>query len=227
MTRCNYKYGLEKSNKLIFTHTVPRLDAKKFHVIERITTLLKLTGNEFGKEELKIDYHPAESSIMKIKELLENLYDIKRFLIGINISAGSDARFWGIENYKLLVSKLKEFDINLILICHDKDYLKAKEIIDDKFILNPTKNFDLFAAVIQNLDLLFSPDTSAVFLADAKRIPVFELVVKYRTDEVIWHPFNSDCDFIITKEPTLRNIKFEEVWNKFRPFLQKHLNLRK
>ncbi len=223
--RCNYKLGLEKSNKSIFTHTTPRPDANKYHVTERICSLLKILEINYSKEEIKIIYNPTESSINKIKESFENIFHRNKFLLGINISAGSDARFWGTENFRLLINKLSEYDINIILICHQKDFDKAKKIIDEKFIFNPTNDFDLFAAVIQNLNMLFTPDTSAVFLADAKGITVFELFVKYQMDEIIWHPINSEFDCVITEEPTLHNIEFEQVWKKFLPFFEKHLKL--
>lgn len=221
--KCQNKVGLEKQNKNIFTHTVPRPDASKYHVIERLSSFSNLLGFVYSKDELKINYNPTNQSIKKVDEIIDNLFDKKRFLLGINISAGSDARFWGTENYKSLVNKLNEYDTNLLLICHDKDYDKAKEIIDQRFILNPSKEFDLFAAIIQKLNMLFSPDTSAVFLADAKGIPVFGIYVKFKTKEVIWTPYNSDFECVVTEEPTLHNLKFEDVWNKFQPFLEKYL----
>jgi ADP-heptose:LPS heptosyltransferase len=222
--KCKNKIGLQKSNKNIYTHTVPRPDAKKYHVIERLSSFSEILGFIYTKNELKINYSPTNQSFKKVNEIIDNIFDKKRFLLGINISAGSDARFWGIENYKLLVNKLNQYDINLLLICHDKDYNKAKEIIEVRFILNPSKEFDLFAAAIQSLSMLFSPDTSAVFLADAKGIPVFEMFVKFKLEEVLWTPFNSDFESVVTEEPNLHNIRFEEVWNKFQPFLEKYLN---
>lgn len=221
--KCQNKVGLEKSNKNIFTHTVPRPDAKKYHVIERLSSFSEILGFSYTKDELKINYNPSDQSNKKADELVNNIFVKQRFLLGINISAGSDARFWGIENYKSLVNSLSKYDINLLLICHDKDYNKAKEIIDEKFIINPSKEFDLFAAIIQKLNMLFTPDTSAVFIADAKGIPIFELYVKYKLNEVLWTPYCSDYDSIVTEEPTLHNLKFEEVWNKFQPFLEKYL----
>lgn len=223
-SKCENKIGLEKSNKSIFTQTVPRPDPNKYHVIERLCSFSKLLGFEYSKDELGVIYNPSVDSINKIETLLNNIFDKKRLLLGINISAGSDARFWKTENYKRLRENLKAYDINILLICHEKDYSEALKIIDERYILNPRKNFDLFAAAIQKLDMLFSPDTSAVFIADSKRVPVFGLYVKYRMNEMIWSPFNSDFDCVITEEQNLDNVQFHLVWNKFKPFLEKYLN---
>ncbi len=221
---CKYKIGMEKSNSYVYSHTIPRPDPLKYHIYERMCSFSRLFGFDYSKCELKIIYNPKEKSVNKIIELINELYPDKKFLLGINISAGSDARFWGIENFKKLVNKLKSYDINLLLICHEKDYNQAKKIIEQKFILKPEKDFDHFAAAIQHLNMLFSPDTSALFLADSKNIPVFGLYVKYKLNELIWSPFNSDFECVITQEPTIHNISFEEVWNKFQPFLEKYLS---
>lgn len=221
--RSKNKIGLEKSNKKVFTHTVKRPDPNKFHVIERICSLSEIFGFEFNKNELSIIYNPSDKASKHVNDLIDNLYYKKKFLLGINISAGSDARFWGTEKFKTLVKHLNQYDINVLLICHSKDYSEALKIIDKKYILNPSKDFELFAAAIQKLDMLFSPDTSAIFIAAIKKIPVFELIVKFRMNEMIWSPYNSDFDCIITEEPNLHNISFEEVWIKFKPFLEKYL----
>jgi len=89
----------------------------------------------------------------------------------------------------------------------------------------PSKEFDTFAAGISKLNFLFTPDTSVVHIASIYKIPVFGLYVKYNTQDMIWSPYNTEFDCIVTEEPTLKNISFEEVINKFIPFLERNINV--
>lgn len=221
---CKYKLGLKKSNREIYTHTVERIDSTKNHVIDRILEISKLLGLNYSKDELRIGYYPKEENIRFAKEFLKTTFPEKKFLLGINISAGSDARFWGIENYRSLLDELFNYELNILIFTDSKDIDKALMIYEKEFIYPVTKDFDNFAAGILELDMLFSPDTSAIHIASIKRIPVFGLYVKYKTNDMIWSPYNTDFECVITEEPNLNNVKFEEVKKKFIPFLKKYLN---
>lgn len=222
-----YKLGLNKINSEIYTHKVQRLDSSSNHIIDRILKLSELFDISYSKDEIKIGYYPKTENLNFAKEIIDQKFSEKKFLIGINISAGSDARFWGVEHFKEIVELLKKYDSNILLFSDLKDYEKAKSIIDEKFIYPVSKDFDKFVAGVLQVDLLFSPDTSAIHIASIKSIPVFGLYVKYKTQDMIWSPFNTDFDCIITEEPTLKNITVEEVKQKFIPFLEKHLNAKR
>ncbi|MGQ9797939.1 MAG: glycosyltransferase family 9 protein [Ignavibacterium sp.] len=222
-----YKFGLNKINNEIYTHTVQRLDSSSNHIIDRILKLSELFDISYTKDEIKIGYYPKAENLNFAKEIIDQKFPEKKFLVGINISAGSDARFWGVECFKEIVELLKKYDCNILLFADLKDYDKAKSIIDEKFIYPVSKDFDKFVVGVLQVDLLFSPDTSAIHIASMKSIPVFGLYVKYKTQDMIWSPYNTDFDCIITEEPTLKNITVEEVKQKFIPFLEKHINAKR
>jgi ADP-heptose:LPS heptosyltransferase len=81
-------------------------------------------------------------------------------------------------------------------------------------------DFDEFCAAISKLDFLFTPDTSAVHIASAFNIPVFGLYVKYNTNDMIWSPYKSKFECIITTEPNLNTVSFEDTIAKFKPFFE-------
>ncbi|AFH49236.1 Hypothetical protein IALB_1528 [Ignavibacterium album JCM 16511] len=224
---CNYKFGLTKSNYQLYTHTINRIDSSKNHVIDRILELSKLFGFNYSKDEIKIGYYPKEENIFFAKEFINKTFSKKRFLLGVNISAGSDARFWGVESFQKLLTELSKYPVDVLLFADSKDFDKAN-LIAEKYLIYPvTKDFDKFAAGILEIDMLFSPDTSAIHIVSIKRIPVFGLYVKYKTDDMIWSPYNTDFNCIITEESNLSNVSFEEVKKKFIPFLEKHLNAKR
>lgn len=222
-----YKFGLSKINSEIYTHTVQRPNSSSNHIIDRILKLSELFDISYTKDEIKVGYYPKTENLNFAKEIIDQKFPEKKFLVGINISAGSDARFWGVEHFKEIVELLKKYDCNILIFTDLKDRDKVKSIIDEKFIYPVSKDFDKFVAGVLQVDLLFSPDTSAIHIASMKSIPVFGLYVKYKTQDMIWSPYNTDFDCIITEEPTLKNITVEKVKQKFIPFLEKHLNAKR
>jgi ADP-heptose:LPS heptosyltransferase len=227
VSNVKYKFGLNKMNSEIYTHTVQRLDSSSNHIIDRILKLSELFGFTYMHDEIKIGYFPKDENLSSAEEIIDKKFSEKKFLLGINISAGSDARFWGVERFKEIIELLKKYDINILLFSDLKDYDKAKSIIDEKFIYPVSKDFDKFVSGVLQVDLLFSPDTSVIHIASMKRIPVFGLYVKYKTQDMIWLPYITDFDCIVTEESTLKNITVEEVKKKFIPFIEKHLDAKR
>jgi ADP-heptose:LPS heptosyltransferase len=224
LSNVNYKFGLNKSNYSIYTHLVDRLDPVHHHIIERILNLTRLFNIKFEKKNISVKYYPTDKDKQASSEQISKLNPHNKFLIGINISAGSSARFWGVENFKNLFKTLSIFDVDLIIFCSENDLHFAKKIAYENRIYPVTKEFGIFASAILQLDFLITPDTSVVHIASIKNIPMFGLYVKYNTKDMIWSPYNTDFEIIVTEEPTLENISFEEVKIKLIPFLENHIN---
>jgi ADP-heptose:LPS heptosyltransferase len=216
-------FGLKKKTKKLYTHTVSKLDPAKHHIIERTLEISKLFGLTPDYKNANVNYKFNSDSLKIADEFLTPLKD--KFLLGINITAGSDARFWGRNNFIRLIELLKNYKLNYLLFTNNEYYQTAKEITTEKNIFPPNQDFDIFAAGISKLNMLFTPDTSVVHIASMMKMPVFGLYVKYKTHDMIWSPYNTDFDSVITEEPILHNVSFEEVKNKFIPFLEKHLNV--
>ena len=237
MSRVKNKFGLEKENKNIYTKTIQKLDSKNTHVVTRLLEIAKLFNLRTDNSKNWIGYYPKYPSMKKAEDFLKKTFENKSFLIGVNISAGSDARFWGVERYKSLIEFLLNYNrqdipesINVLILYAPKDLDYAEKIANvnnnkstkGQSAIFCSEDFDEFAAVISDLDLLFSPDTAAVHLAAAFHIPVFGIYV-HDTDEMIWSPYGVEFDCITTKDPNLKNMDFEDVKNKFGDFLEKHL----
>ncbi len=213
------KISLEKRNKTIFTHTVPDPDPAIFHVSERLASLLPILQIPFSNAELEVAYETKKESLSKVKYFLENLFPNPENIIGINISAGGENRFWGVENFRCLVQKLQDNKRKYIILCDKANFDRAKEMIEEKFIFcSPI--FDEFAAIISQLSLLFTPDTSAVHLASAFHVPVFGLYVSEKAGFLNWYPYQSPYDWIISPPP-LSQISFEETYEKLSVFMEK------
>ncbi|MCZ6702362.1 MAG: glycosyltransferase family 9 protein [Ignavibacteria bacterium] len=221
------KFGLKKSNSKIFTKTVERINSSKHHIIERTLRLSSLFNLPVNKNYVSIHYYPKMESIKYADSEIEKRIRKNKFLLGINLFTGSEARFWGVDNFKKLIEQVRKYEISYILFSTQDKLEIAKNITEEKFIYPPSKEFDTFAAGISKLNFLFTPDTSVVHIASIYKIPVFGLYVKYNTQDIIWSPYNTEFDCIVTEEPTLKNVSFEEVINKFIPFLERNINVQR
>lgn len=227
IAKARFKFGLKKSNQTLYSHVVEKADPKKYHVIERILKLSTLFNLQIDSKAISVKYFPTEAENKIAVDQLKLMNPENKFLIGINISAGSNARFWGVNNFKNLILILKKYNARIIVLCSEKDLHFATEIVTESDLYPVTNSFGIFAAAILNLDFLITPDTSIVHIASIKKIPVFGLYVKYKTDDVIWSPYNTDFEFVETEEPTLKNISLNQVQKKIIPFLEKHINVKR
>ncbi len=216
--------GLNKDNRILYTTTAERLNPESHHVIDRLLNIAESAGIKGPKNDLNIVYRVKESSEKRIDKILSEKSQSGRFLLGINISAGSMARFWGVTKFRMLLAGLEKYDISVLLMSSTRDLSLAWEIQPDREKVFYTPDFDEFAAMVKRLNMIFTPDTSTVHIASAFRVPLFGLYVKYMTNDMIWSPYRSDFESIVTLEPNLDNVTFEEVENKFFPFLEKYLN---
>lgn len=224
LAKVKYKFGLLRSNSPIFTHTVKRLNSSENHIILRLLKLSELLKFKVNPAEVSVRYYPSVEVNNQASEWIKKINPDKKFLVGINLSAGSKARFWGVEKFRMLLNLLNNYEINIILFCTDEDLPIARQIGTNEQIYPFTKGFDIFTAAIMQLDLLITPDTSVVQIASINKIPLFGIYVKYKTNDMLWTPLNTDFDCVSTEDPTVENISFEEVNNKLIPFLEKHLN---
>ena len=220
----NNKFGLEKENKIIYSKTVQRLDGSKFHVVERLMELSKLFNLQVNYSNIKIHFRPEPNSNKKADDFISNNYGEKKFFIGINISAGSHARFWGIENYNKLLNYFASLDVNLVILSSPHDLELTGQIANSYFKYFVSETFSDFAAMISKLDFLFTPDTAAIHLASAYNVPSFGVYVKYKTNDMIWSPYNTKFDCVITEDENLSRVTFDEVISKLRPFLENILS---
>jgi ADP-heptose:LPS heptosyltransferase len=214
------KFGLEKANKKIYTKTVPRLDPNNVHVVNRIMQLSRLFNLDPEQADLCIRYFPKSDSKEKAVEFISEIFTKGKPILGINISAGSDARFWGIDRYKQLINSLISYDIEILILAAPKDRDKIGLIGYPKYYLS--ESFDEFASVISRLKMLLSPDTAAIHIASAFNVPVFGIFV-HDTEDMIWSPINVNFDYVETTEHNFKNLEFEDLVKKFKPFLEKHI----
>lgn len=214
------KIAYDKKTRKLFTHLVPYLDPTNHHLIERYLQFLDYLKIPYNKDEIRVNYQPSDESMRYAVNLINSIFEDRKYLVGINISAGSEARFWGIENYKKLISYFSQYDVNILLFSSPNEVEKAQQIIEDKKLISAEPTFEKMTAMLTQVDFLFSPDTSLVHIASSYKLPVFGIYINYNTDHVVWYPYNTEHELIVTEKPNFDELEFDTVINKLKIFFE-------
>jgi ADP-heptose:LPS heptosyltransferase len=211
-----WNVGIEKENSFVYDKVVPMLSRKDTHIVDRIAQLLQSFAIDPEKESLALHYYPMNESQQFAKQFFQEQNLQSQNTIGINISAGGYVRFWGVKNFKEFFLFLNQHypQYQLLVLYKPTDIALAKEIIADvqNAVLSPlTKTFDQFAALIQNVKLLVSPDTSAIHLASAFQKPALVMYVQSNKSLRIWEPYGVDYETVVTDVDDLSTIPLEHV----------------
>lgn len=221
-----WNVGLAKQNEYAYDIVIPLRSRKDIHIIERIAELLRVFDIDPSRENLRPRYEISQSNASKARSFISGLRPTKGYLIGINLSAGSETRFWGVDNYRSLIEKLHEEyrDIVIVLLFKNSDENRAQDIALSRSFVNvvPTSSFDQFAAIIQQLDYLITPDTAAVHLASAFQIPSVVLYVQSDKSLRIWDPYRSPSECVVTDVDDLKTIPVSQVYDAAKRLIEKN-----
>jgi len=220
--------GLQKDNAFAYDIVVPLISRKDAHIVDRIARLLVPFGIDPSVEDLRVRFIVPEEARKFSERTFKQNKLLRGKTLGINISAGHDVRFWGIDNFRKLIALLEGKDRNIqILLLSKPSHRSLAERIRSGFntvVLAPqTNSFDEFAGLIQNLSLLITPDTSAVHLAAAFSIPSVVLYVQSDKNLRIWEPYKSRSEALIADVDDLGVISPEDVFRAVQRIRSKRL----
>jgi ADP-heptose:LPS heptosyltransferase len=212
--------GVQKENAFAYDVVVPMLSRRDTHIIDRIGRLLEPFGIDVTHEKLAVRYYTSLDSQNHISDFFAMHRLDNREIVGINISAGSEVRFWGIHHYRELMQRLKRnFPESVLLILYKPQHRERAEQISKDMsgcILSPlTESFDQFAAFVQRCTFLITPDTSAVHLAAAFGVPSVVLYVQSNKELRVWEPYGVDHESIVADVDDLSVISVVDVLNSF------------
>ena len=219
--------GIAKNNTYVYDMAVPMLSRRETHIIDRIAQLLIPFHIDPAAESLSLRYFtsPASDEFAKRWISLNHLNDCP--LVGVNISAGGEARFWGINQYRSFLSFITERypEFHIILLYQPTDITRANKIGEGNkdIVLSPVTNtFDQFAAMIKKLSFLVSPDTSAIHLASAFHIPSVVLYVQSDKSLRIWEPYKTDYEVVVADVDDLSTIQVSDVQTAFTKLIERY-----
>ncbi|MGQ9805389.1 MAG: glycosyltransferase family 9 protein [Chlorobiales bacterium] len=217
-----FTIGFERENDFIYDVKLPfKNDVKMLRTLAEILTAFRINPDEI---DLRPQFPLSPASQAFAESVFRSL--VGENVVGLNISASSKLKFWGVENFVSLIRALKQmFPTTAFLILYAKSYKEeamhiAKESGAD--LCDETKTLTDFAAVISKLHLLITPDSAAVHLADAFNVPC--VILTHNPAHITaWYPSFSESRTIHSKTGEVRSISVEEVWRVSEDFVREHL----
>jgi ADP-heptose:LPS heptosyltransferase len=227
LSGARWTVGLEKENDYSYDVRVPLRSRREYHIIERLSPLVEPFGFKASEAERPVAYAPQTSSREGAHAVMRERGLLERRKIGVNISAGSERRYWGTERYREIVAFLSKRhpEAAILVLCKPGDRDRAGEIVEDHpsaWVVPPSSSFDAFAACVEHLDALVTPDTSVVHLASAFKIPAVVLYIQSNPDLRIWEPYRTPHAAVVTTVDDLRSISTEEVQAAWIDLLSRH-----
>jgi ADP-heptose:LPS heptosyltransferase len=215
--------GLEKSNASIYDFIIPLKDKNKHHIIDRIADLLFPFNIDPKELNFELEYKLPGSALDFAKEYFSQFRakDKRKIILAINIAGSSESKFWGQSNNIAFIKEINKFFPDIaVLLFGTKSYLETlKEIQKEAkcFIAALTKDFNQYAALLSFCNFLLTPDTSAVHLAAAFKIPCICL---YNISDgkfgLPWTPYKSPYEMLSAKNESLSNIPVSSVFEAFK-----------
>ncbi len=213
-----WNVGLEKDNRYAYDVVVPMMSRSESHIVDRLARILEVFGIAENEVDLRIRYNTRKESDDRITEFLKSSCSGRKDVLGVNISAGNDSRFWGIAQYREFLAHLTEGlpSACIVVLYKPEDSARAQEIVRGmNVVISPPLTFDEFAAAIKRLWLLVTPDTSAVHLAAAFQTPSVILYVQSDSSLRIWEPYKTECEPVVTTHRDLSTLPVSAVVEAF------------
>jgi ADP-heptose:LPS heptosyltransferase len=170
--------------------------------------MLKYIQINNPKDDLKFYLPPTPSNkIIEFKKQKE-----KKLYIGFNTEGSHEDRTLSKNQIVNICNILKHSNIQIILFCTPDKRNFFKEIISHNKLNNTiisyeTKNIYDAAELVQELDLMITPDTSFVHIASGLKIPVLGLYANKPLLISIWAPYNVPYEIVTPKEKDVTSIK--------------------
>lgn len=215
LAKPRFTLGLDKENRNCYNFTSDRLNPLKDHIVERTANLLTAFGCNPKDLDLSLTYPVSPEKLSKIEKYPEFQQDN---IFGINLSGSNSSKYWGETRYiefieKLLITKPHYNPV----IFFTKDYSAEAERIAKATgakLAGEFAGFDEYAAGVSKCQVLLTPDTSAVHLASAFKIPCLALYnqnFETLTDSIPWFPYKTKFAYWGTKNGDLQEITSDEV----------------
>jgi ADP-heptose:LPS heptosyltransferase len=145
--------------------------------------------------------------------------------IGYNLSSGKERRSWSLEKSKKLIESILSYCNNcqIILFSTPSERYRPEKLVgcfQERVSIIPDKLSILqVSAIIKQLDLMISPDTSIIHIARSFKIPVVGLYQKENPDGRNYRKFfpYDQSDSVVNSDSmyNIFEITPQEVFNKF------------
>ena len=184
--------GLLHAESGVYTHAAPTLDPAAVHPVERFAQLLLPFGIDPATEPLDLEYPLTHADVERARATLGPSTRPRR--LGVNLSGRQPERNWGVANYIALIRGLVEryprFEVWVCGAPPDAGDVARIAVAAGARAVPPRPSLSEFAAILRQFDVFVTPDTVAVHIAAALKLPT---VVLYHAESGVapWIPYRT------------------------------------
>ncbi len=215
--------GFQNPRGYLYDLPVPPRARKLTHVMDRLGDLLAALGCAVPEGSPRVSYQPSAESREFVTPMLQEWRAGAAWICGVNTSAGSASRYWGTENYRAFLgtAAAESPEGRFVVLAHPSDAPRAARIAEGMRGVSlglSVPSFDSFAALVQGMDFLVTPDTSVVHLASAFGIPAVALFAS-GIKAVNWAPYATPHRSVIAPAEDFQRIEPAAVLQAWRSIL--------
>lgn len=223
LLRAPIRVGIAKGNDAAYTHVVPLLDRGRFHIVERIAQLLLPFGIQPEAPELFLEYPITAAERQWARQIVGDPTGSPR--IGVNISASSASKYWGRNRWIAFLRELRRRypEAEILLFASPSDAQEHSAIASATGVraVPIMPSFHQFAVLLEQCDIIVTPDTAAVHLAAAWKRPCLGLYVWDQPTLLPWFPYGTLYEAAFTRAPALSHLPVEAALDAFERLLHR------
>jgi len=240
MSNSRFAIGIDKENRGVYTHVVPRVDRNAMHIVDRVIRLLWPFGIDASTVDKHMAYDISENERADAMQTLEKLsVDVAkaratktldsatratethgsatptRIRIGVNISGSTLSRRMEAETIIAFITavcaKHPSIDFYIFTTSDLVTVQRAVCASTDAYAVPVSPSFHAYAGALSCMHALVTPDTAAVHLAAAWQMPS---VVLYHPEVPAvhpWYPYDSYSVACKTAEMSVAHIPADQI----------------
>lgn len=209
------RVGIDKANRLVYTHVVPLLDRSTVHIVDRLLQLALAFGVSPSEHSYMVRYPIAQEILLNVKAQLPQ--NALGRLVLWNISGSDASRMYSIEKTIIVLKQLRqEFPHITFLIAASPVHVELqKEVVKETGCLAAPifADFTDFAAMVSCASLVVTGDTSVVHVTAAFTIPSVVMYMHSNKSLLPWYPYKVQSTALTVDSNSVADIDTEILKN--------------
>lgn len=184
---------------------------------EHITKTVELIAEYMGISSLSLkpyNLHIPNDILDEVKRFLDSFKNKRKVVV--NVFAGNKERCFSQEQMVEIIKHVNEVcnDVEIILLDHRNE---IKIPLPDNVVINPFKTLHHVMALIHEVDLVISPDTSIVHISAAWEKPLISVYKDVDDNNDLWAPGYENAsqlivhNRLISQESNVPYLIFQEI----------------
>lgn len=196
-----WRLHIDRENKLPFNIRVKA--PRDGHIMDAFAGLLSGLGRKVETKGLNREVSLSNAENCFAQNFWNRSAIKPGDCVAINVSAGGENRRWSVDRYVRVCSDILDMGLNPLILYSPSDLSSAEAIRrkEPGVLVSPvTPSILHLAAIIRDIAVLVSPDTSVVHLAASYGIPVVGMYLPFDPLLPKWYPWDVKSEILMASD---------------------------